>query len=50
MYRKIQVHLKAYKPKKNIQHPEFCKVDNNQSVAINQRPKHAIKASNRLNL
>ena len=50
MYRKTQVHLKPYKPKKNIQHPEISKVDNNQSVAINQRPKCAIKVPNRLNL
>ena len=50
MYRKMQSHLKPYKPKKNIQHPEISKVDNNQSVAINQRPKHSIKAPNRLNL
>ena len=50
MYRKMQVHLKPYKPKKNIQHPEKSKVNNNQSVSINQRPKHAIKTPNRLNL
>ena len=50
MYRKMQVHLKPYKPKKNIQHPEISKVDNNQSVNINQRPKHTIKTPNRLNL
>ena len=48
MYRNTQVHLKPYKPKKNSQHPEISKVDNNQSVAINQRPKHAIKVPNRL--
>ena len=50
MYRKTQVHLKPYKPKKNIQHPEIGKVDNNQRVAINQRPKCCIKAPNTLNL
>ena len=47
IYRKTQVHLKPYKPQKNIQHPELSKVDNNKSVANNQRPKHAIKAPNR---
>ena len=32
MYRKMQVHLKPYTPKKNVQHPKLHKVDNNQTV------------------
>ena len=28
-YRKTQVHLKPYTPKKNVHHPELSKVDNN---------------------
>ena len=56
MYRKMQVHLKPYTPKKNVKHPELSKVDNNQNidnkqtVTINHRPKCTIKAPNRLNL
>ena len=50
IYRKMQVHLKPYTPNKNGQHPELCKADNNQSVNINQRPKHTIKPPNRLDL
>ena len=56
MYRKLQVHLKPYTPTKNVQHPELSKVDNNQNVnnnqtvTNNQRPKHTIKALNRLDL
>ena len=46
----MQVHLKPYKPKENIQHPELSKVDNNQAVTINQRHKCTIKAPNGLNL
>ena len=44
IYRKMQVHLKPYIPKKKVQQPEFCKmnndqsVNNNQSVNVNQRP------------
>ena len=55
-YRKIQVQLKPHTPKKNVQCPELSKVENNQNtdnkqtVTINQRPKHTIKAPNRLNL
>ena len=54
-YKKMQVHLKQYTPKKNVQHPELSKVDNNrnieqQTITINQRPKHTIKAPNWLNL
>ena len=53
---KMQVHLKPYISKKKVQQPELCKInndqsaDNNQSVNINQRPKHTIKPPNRLNL
>ena len=49
IYRKMQVHLKPYMPKKIIQQPELCKKDNNQSVDNNQRvnniqrPKCTIK-------
>ena len=56
IYRKMQVHLKPYMPKKIIQQPELCKkdnnqsVDNNHSVNNNQRPKCTIKPPNRLNL
>ena len=50
IYRKMQVHLKPYTPKKQVQPPELSKVDNNQSVNINQRPKHNIKPPNRLDL
>ena len=32
----MQVHLKLYTPKKNVQHPELSKVDNNQNVDNNQ--------------
>ena len=52
----MQVHLKPYTPKQNVQHPELSKVDNNQNVdnnqtvTNNQRPKHTIKAPNRLDL
>ena len=46
----MQVHFKPYTPKKKVQQPELSKVDNNQSVNINQRPKHNIKAPNRLDL
>ena len=54
IYRKMQVHLKPYIPKKKVQQPELCKInndqsaDNNQSVNINQRPKCTIKPYNRL--
>ena len=56
VYRKMQVHLKPYIPKKKVQQPELCKinndqsVDNYQSVNINQRPKYTIKPPNRLDL
>ena len=50
IYRKMQVHLKPYIPKTKVQQPELCEKDNNQSVNINQRPKHTIKPPNRLNL
>ena len=50
IYRKMQVHLKPYTPKKKVQQPELSKVDNNLSVNINQRPKQNTKAPNRLNL
>ena len=56
MYRKTQVQLRHYTPKKNVQHQELhktdnnLKVDNNQTVINNQRPKHTIKAPNRLGL
>ena len=50
IYRKTQVHLKPYTPKKQVQPPELSKVDNNQSVNINQRPKHNIKPPYRLDL
>ena len=50
IYRKMQVHLKPYTAKMNIQQPELSKIDNNHSVNINQRPKHNIKVPNRLNL
>ena len=49
-YRKTQVHLKPYTPRKKAQLPELNKVDNNQSVNINQRPKHNTKAPKRLDL
>ena len=56
IYRKMQVHLKPYIPEMKAQQPELCKInndqsaDNNQSVIINQRPKHNIKPPNRLRL
>ena len=56
IYRKTQVHLKPYMPKKIIQQSELWKkdnnqsVDNNQSLNNNQRPKHTIKPPNRFNL
>ena len=50
IYRKMQVHLKPYTPKKKVPQPEHSQVDNNQSVNINQRPKCTIKPPNRLNL
>ena len=50
IYRKMQVHLKPYIPKKKVQQPELCKIDNNQSVNINQRLKCTIKPPNRLDL
>ena len=46
----MQVHLKPYTPKKKDPQPELSKVDNNQSININQRPKHTIKPPNRLDL
>ena len=47
---KHQVHLKPCTPKKTVSQQELCKIDNNQSVNINQRPKCNIEAPNRLNL
>ena len=46
----MQVHLKPYTPKKKVPQPELSKVDNNQSVNIDQQPKDNIKAPNRLDL
>ena len=46
----MQVHFKPYTPKENFQQQELIKINNNQSVNINQRPKHNIKAPNRLDL
>ena len=46
----MQVHLNPYTPRKTVPQPELSEVDNNQSVNINQRPKHTIKPPNRLNL
>ena len=46
----MQVHLKPYTPKKKVHQPELRKVDNNQSVNINQRPKCHIKVPHRLDL
>ena len=42
MYRKMQVYLKPYKPKKNVQHSELSKVDNNQTVTIDQKPNQVL--------
>ena len=50
IYRKTQVHLKPYTPKKKVPQPELSKVDNNQIVNINQWPKCNIKTPNRLDL
>ena len=56
VYRKMQVHLKPYTPKKKIEPPELCpkdigqSLDNNQNTGINQRPKHNVKPLNRLDL
>ena len=54
IYRKMQVHLKPYMPKKLIQQPELCMKDNSQSIdnyqSVNQRPKCTIKPPNKLNL
>ena len=50
IYRKTQVHLKPYTPKKRVQQPELSMADNNQSININQRPKCNTKAPNRLDL
>ena len=46
----MQVHLKPYTPKKKVQQQELSKIDNNQCVNINQRPKNTIKPPNKLNL
>ena len=45
----MQVHYKPDTPKR-VQQPELSKVDNNQSVNTNQRPKCNTKTPNRLNL
>ena len=50
IYRKTQAHLKPYITRNKIQQPELCKKDNDQSVNINQSPKHTIKPPNRLDL
>ena len=50
IYRNMQVHLKPYTPKREAPQPELSKVDNNQSVNINQRPRCTIKPPNRLDL
>ena len=54
IYRKMQVHLKPYMPKKLIQQPELCKKDINQSMdnnqSVNQRHKCTIKPAKRLDL
>ena len=50
IYRKMQVHLKPYIPKKKVQQPELCMKDNNQNVNINQRHKCTTKSPNRLDL
>ena len=50
IYRTMQVHLKPYTPKEKVQQQELSKIDNNQSININQSPKHTIKPPNRFNL
>ena len=50
IYRKMQAHLKPYTPKKKVPQPELSKVDSNESININQPPKHNIEAPNRLDL
>ena len=50
IYRKMQVHLKPYTPKKKGPQPELSKVDNNQSINIKQQPKCNIKTPTRLNI
>ena len=56
IYRKRQVHLIPYIPKKKVQQQKLCKInnnqsiDNNQGVNINKRPKCTIKPPNRLYL
>ena len=50
IYRKMQVHLKPYTPKKKVQQPELSNISNIQNVNVNQRPKHTTKPPNRLNL
>ena len=56
VYRKMQVHLKPYTPKKKIEHPELCtkdieqSLDNNQNIKFNPRPKCNVKPLNRLDL
>ena len=46
----MQVHLKPYTPKKNVQQPELSNINNNQNANVNQRPKHNTKPPNRLDL
>ena len=48
LYRKTQPHLKPCKPRKQMTQPEHNLV-HNQTTA-DQRPKHATKAPNKLNL
>ena len=50
IYRKMQVHLKAYTPKEKFQQQELSKIGINQSVNINQMPKCTIKPPHRLDL
>ena len=56
IYRKMQVHLKPYTPKKKIEPPELCtkdigqSLDNNRNIKINQRPKCNVKPLNILDL
>ena len=50
IYRKMQVHLKPYAPKKKVQQPELSSISNNQNVNVNGRPKYNAKQPNKLNL
>ena len=56
VYRKTQVHLKPYTPKKKIGHPELCtkdieqSLDNIRNIKFNPRPKRNVKPLNRFDL